>query len=89
MTFTDILYGVCAIMCAAMLAYAMTPPVRVLAFLIGAVDVPTDERRMHYKPTPTVGGIAIFAAFALTVLILLNIPSVKTTATSPSMPQTA
>ncbi len=69
MTITDIIYGVCAVMCAAMLSYALTPPVRVLAFLIGAVDVPTDERRMHTKPTPTIGGIAIFASFAVASLV--------------------
>lgn len=69
LTFTDILYGVCAIVCAAMISYALTPPVRVLSFLIGAVDVPTDDRRMHVKPTPTVGGIAIFASFAVTALV--------------------
>ena len=69
MTVTDIIYGICAIICAAILSYTMTPPVRVLSYIIGAIDVPTDERRMHYKPTPTIGGIAIFASFAVTSLV--------------------
>lgn len=66
---TNIIFGVSAVLCAALLTYAMTPPVRVLAFLIGAVDVPTDDRRMHMKPTPRVGGLAIFCGFAVSALV--------------------
>lgn len=38
---------------------ALTPVVRRLAFRIGAVVKP-DERRVHARPTPTLGGIAMF-----------------------------
>jgi len=69
MDITKIIYGISAVLCSALLTYALTPPVRVLAFLIGAVDVPTDERRMHIKPTPRIGGLAIFAGFAITSLV--------------------
>lgn len=61
--------GIVAIICAALLAYATTPPVRVLAFKIGAVDVPLDGRRVHTKPIPRIGGLAIFLSFTLTTLI--------------------
>ena len=44
--------------------YTTTPLVRKLAFRVGAVDIPKDERRMHSKPIPTMGGLAIFVAFA-------------------------
>lgn len=65
----NIIYGICAVVCAALLSYALTPPTRVLAFRIGAVDVPTDGRRMHVKPTPRMGGVAIFCAFAVSALV--------------------
>ena len=69
MDITKIVFGLSAVLCAALLTYAMTPPVRVLAFIIGAVDVPTDSRRMHVKPTPRIGGLAIFVGFAVASLV--------------------
>ena len=44
-------------------SFAATPLVRRLAFRIGAVDVPRDSRRMHKRPTPRVGGLAIVFGF--------------------------
>lgn len=67
--YISLLYGVVAVICAALLAYALTPPVRVLAYKIGALDIPADGRRMHKKPIPRLGGLAIFAAFTITTLI--------------------
>jgi len=64
-----LLYGIVAIICAALLAFAMTPIVRVLAFRIGAVDVPLDNRRIHKKPMPRIGGLAIYLSFTLTTII--------------------
>ena len=43
--------------------FAMTPLARRLAFKIGAIDVPKDGRRMHKKPTPRIGGLAIVFGF--------------------------
>lgn len=54
-----------------------TPIVRKLAFKIGAVDVPKDDRRVHKKAMPLMGGLAIFAAVIISVLIFL--PLDKTT----------
>ena len=54
-----------------------TPIVRKLAFKIGAVDVPKDDRRVHKKAMPLMGGLAIFAAVIVSVLIFL--PLDKTT----------
>ncbi len=65
---TEIIYSLCAVICAALLAYSLTPLVRVLAIKIKAIDIPTDERRMHQKPVPRIGGLAIFLAFAATTL---------------------
>ncbi len=63
-----IIIGITAVVCAALLSYVCTPLVRVLAFKIGAVDVPRDGRRMHSVPIPRIGGLAIFIGFALTIL---------------------
>lgn len=50
------------------LAYVLTPQVRKLALRIGAVDRPK-ARKVHSDPTPTLGGLAIFAAFAMGALV--------------------
>ena len=63
---STLIYSVCALICAALLAYTLTPLVRVLAIKIKAIDVPTDGRRMHHKPIPRIGGLAIFLAFLIT-----------------------
>ncbi len=41
-----------ALFAAAVVAFITTPVVRSLAFKIGAVDVPRDNRRMHNHPIP-------------------------------------
>lgn len=64
----QLIYSLCAVMCAALLAFVLTPIVRVLAIKIRAIDVPTDGRRMHHKPIPRIGGLAIFLAFAVATL---------------------
>lgn len=69
MDYMTFLYGLLAALCAALLAYAATPPVRVLAYKIGAIDIPADNRRMHKKPIPRLGGLAIYLAFLAASLI--------------------
>lgn len=44
---------------------ALVPWVIRLAPRIGAMDVPQDGRRMHTRPMPRTGGLAIFAAVAV------------------------
>ena len=60
-----------ALLAAAVVALISTPVVRRLAFRVGAVDVPKDNRRMHDHPIPRMGGLAIFLAFLLSALIFL------------------
>ncbi|MEM5780308.1 MAG: MraY family glycosyltransferase [Lawsonibacter sp.] len=60
-----------ALLAAAVVALISTPVVRSLAFRVGAVDVPKDNRRMHNHPIPRMGGLAIFFGFLLSVLIFL------------------
>lgn len=45
-----------------------TPLAGILAQLTGAMDYPS-QRKMHLNPTPILGGVAIFLAFALTVFV--------------------
>ena len=58
-----------ALLSAAVLSFAVTPLVKLLAQKVGAMDVPTDGRRMHHHPIPRMGGLAIFIAFLASVLI--------------------
>lgn len=49
----------------------ITPLAIWIAPKIGAVDVPKDNRRMHSKPMPRFGGMAIFAGVIITLLLFL------------------
>ena len=69
MNIIPLIYGLVAVICAGLLAYTLTPPIRVLAYKIGAIDIPADARRMHKKPIPRLGGLAIFASFTITAVI--------------------
>jgi len=53
---------------AAVTTLLMTPLVRRLAVRVGAVVRP-DERRVHLRPTPTLGGIAMFAGLAVAMVV--------------------
>ena len=57
----------------AVLSFAATPLVKKLAEKIGAIDVPRDARRVHTHPIPRLGGLAIFIAFVVGVLLFCNI----------------
>ncbi|MBP3377828.1 MAG: undecaprenyl/decaprenyl-phosphate alpha-N-acetylglucosaminyl 1-phosphate transferase [Clostridia bacterium] len=70
---TQLVFGVVAFICAALLAYSITPSVRVLAYKMGAVDVPLDNRRVHKKPIPRIGGLAIYLSFIITTALFCNI----------------
>ncbi len=52
-------------------AFLITPLIRKLAFIIGAVDQP-NKRRINTKPMPTAGGLAIFISFSLSILFLFD-----------------
>ena len=65
------LQGVRLLCASALLTYACMPWVIALARRIGAVDVP-DERRVHQQPTPRIGGLAVFVAVNITLLLNFN-----------------
>ncbi|WP_418374856.1 MraY family glycosyltransferase [Agathobaculum sp.] len=54
---------------AAVLSYFFTPPVKNFAHKVGAIDVPKDARRMHKKPIPRLGGLAIYGGFLCSILL--------------------
>src|SRR5260370_36744989 len=53
-------------------ALILTPLVRWLACLAGAIDMP-EARRIHSKPTPRWGGLAVYAAMLLALAGLTGI----------------
>ncbi len=55
------------------ISLAATPFVITLAHKIGAVDTPDSERRVHKKPIPRLGGLAIFYGFLIALLFFAKI----------------
>lgn len=51
-----------------LIALLLTPFVKRLAFRVGAVDRP-DGRKVHSRVMPRMGGVAIFLAFTITILL--------------------
>jgi UDP-GlcNAc:undecaprenyl-phosphate GlcNAc-1-phosphate transferase len=51
------------------LGLILVPIVRKLSFRLGVVATPRADR-WHSKPTPKIGGVGIFLAFAFTIAIL-------------------
>ncbi len=62
-----------ALLCAMVVSYLMSPLVKSFAYKIGAIDVPKDSRRMHKKPVPRLGGLAIFLGFMISLLIFVPV----------------
>lgn len=59
------------IIVAIIISLVSTPLVKKLAVRVGAIDVPKDERRIHKKPMPLMGGLAIYIAIVIAALIFL------------------
>ena len=53
-----------SLLVSAAVSFGITPIVKRVAYKVGAVDVPKDERRMHSVPIPRLGGLAIAIAFS-------------------------
>jgi UDP-GlcNAc:undecaprenyl-phosphate/decaprenyl-phosphate GlcNAc-1-phosphate transferase len=58
-------FGLAFALCA-----GLTPLIRRFALAHGIVDHPSEERKIHRVPVAYLGGAAIFAAFAITALLL-------------------
>ncbi|MFL5732542.1 MAG: hypothetical protein ACJ78Q_05015, partial [Chloroflexia bacterium] len=48
-------------------SFLLTPVVRRIAIRLGKLDMPGEARRVHSQPVPRLGGLAMFAAFAVGV----------------------
>ncbi len=57
-----------ALLVAFLFSFAATPAVILFANKIKAIDIPKDERRVHNKPIPLIGGLAIFYGFVISVV---------------------
>ena len=64
----QVLFMIFAFIVSFAFTFATTPLVRRFAFKIGAIDIPKDNRRMHKKPTPRIGGLAIIFGFMVATL---------------------
>jgi UDP-GlcNAc:undecaprenyl-phosphate GlcNAc-1-phosphate transferase len=53
-------------------AAALTPFVRAIALQLGIVDTPTLPRKLHKKPTPLLGGVALVVALTLTIIFAVT-----------------
>lgn len=63
-----------------------TPAARRLAVRLGAVDQP-DERRVHERPTPRLGGLALFAGVLAGLGLASQLPGFDSVFTGTSEPQ--
>lgn len=53
----------------AIISFISTPLIRRLACNFNVVDIPKDSRRVHKKPIPKLGGLAIYIAFLIMVFL--------------------
>ena len=55
------------------ISFIATPLVKNFAVKVGAIDIPDKKRHIHSHPIPRMGGLAIFLAFLLSVLVFADI----------------
>jgi UDP-GlcNAc:undecaprenyl-phosphate GlcNAc-1-phosphate transferase len=68
---TDVTTYMLIFACALVVAVGGTPVVRRLALRLGVIDQPS-ARKVHVKPVPLLGGLAIYAAFIVALLLFGN-----------------
>ena len=73
MIFDNNIYVLLALVVAFLVAFSATPMVISLAHKVNAIDVPKDARRVHKKPIPLMGGLAIFYGFIVSVACFATI----------------
>ena len=75
MAFIYVITAICFIVC-----LALTPLVIKMAVKFGFVDIPKDNRRVHVKPMPRIGGLAIVISMIVGLLVYYlvtrNIPQI-------------
>ncbi len=60
-------------------SFVATPYTIRLAKKIGAVDVPTEPRKIHKKTVPRLGGLAVIAGFIVSIVYLFIVMSLENT----------
>jgi UDP-GlcNAc:undecaprenyl-phosphate GlcNAc-1-phosphate transferase len=68
-------------------ALVITPLVRRLCEHFGLLDVPRDERRVHRKAVPRLGGVALFASILIALALLPLIDNLLTASLKASRSQ--
>ena len=53
----------------ALISFIITPLVKKFAIMVNAIDIPKDERRVHSKPIPVMGGLAIYISFVIGAIL--------------------
>ena len=66
-----------AFLLAFIVAFMATPYTMKIAKKVGAVDVPKDQRRMHKRAIPKLGGPAVILGFLVSVVYLLIVMSIE------------
>ena len=64
----ELIFLIFSFVIAFVFSFALTPVVKRFAFKIKAIDIPKDGRRMHKRPIPRLGGLAIIFGFMVSVL---------------------
>lgn len=68
-----------AFLLALITSYVVTPYTIRLARRVKALDYPTSERKIHKKPMPRLGGIAIISGFLLSTFYLISVMTIEGT----------
>ncbi len=68
MTSEQLIFLIFSFIIAFVFSFAFTPVVKRMAYKIKAIDVPKDGRRMHKRPIPRLGGLAIIFGFMVSTL---------------------
>lgn len=71
---------------AAVVTILVTPLVVRGARRLGAIDVPSDPRKVHKEPIPTLGGIGMIAGFLAAIGVAALMPAFREVFTSTSEP---
>ena len=58
-------YVMLALLVALVVSFLASPLVKNFAYKVGAIDVPSEARRVHDHPIPRMGGLAIFSDSSL------------------------
>ncbi|MFA6940930.1 MAG: MraY family glycosyltransferase [Clostridiaceae bacterium] len=53
---------------AMVISFALTPLVKKLAVKLDIIDIPKDARRVHNRPIPLIGGLAIYISFTVMLI---------------------